>query len=169
MSSRSLTLADGQLSVSNATLISGADVPAGFVSLLLSNTHSGNVTVTLTFRRAAGTARRLCKVTLEADEQLKIDNLPIQPDDSVLGFADIASVVDYLVSAPPGSGQLGIAVVGTDGATKREISGSAIISGNVDVAESPSLEDLMTEQNSILRRVLLALEMLHGSKIPDPA
>ena len=167
MPSRQLTLADGQLSTTTATLIGGADVPGSHVSVLLSNTSSFDVTVTLSFQRAGGTARRIRKVTLEADDQLLLRHLPIQPNDTLLGVANVPSAVDYLVNSST-DGPISISVLSASGGVKNEITGETAVTGQVNVGETPSMEDLMTEQNSILRRVLLALELLHGNEIPDP-
>lgn len=36
------------------------------------------------------------------------------------------------------------------------------------ISAAPTVEELLTEQNSLLRRLVLAMEMIHGNKIPDP-
>ena len=36
------------------------------------------------------------------------------------------------------------------------------------VSGAPSLEELLTETNSLLRRLALAAEIAHGTEIPDP-
>ena len=38
----------------------------------------------------------------------------------------------------------------------------------VVVSEARTIEDRLEEMNSLLRRVVLALEMLHGTRIEDP-
>ena len=55
---RTLTLADGQLGTTAATVIAGATVPAGTrLDVILQNTSAVTQEVVLTFQRAGGTAR----------------------------------------------------------------------------------------------------------------
>lgn len=39
----------------------------------------------------------------------------------------------------------------------------------VKVSEAPSVQELLEQTNSLLRRLVLAMEMVHGTEIPDPA
>lgn len=38
----------------------------------------------------------------------------------------------------------------------------------IELAEAPTVESLLEETNSLLRRLVLGLELLHGKSIPDP-
>ena len=101
MASRTRTVADGQLATTAASILSGADVPGGYVEVLLSNTGTSEETVILTYQRAGGTARRLARVVLQGDEQAVVVGIAMQPDDTLLGVTTTASVADYLIFETP--------------------------------------------------------------------
>ena len=170
---RELTLADGQLGTSAASVLSGADAPSGVVSGIFHNTSDVEQTVLLTFKRSGGTARRLVRAVLLENEQLIVSNLPMQPDDTLLGRTTTASTVDYLIYSATRGGQFGVVCLGADGLTKQELSTAATtaltVVGDMDIVESPSVEVLLSEQNSLLRRLVLSAEVLCGGAIPDPA
>lgn len=165
---RSLTLADGQLGTTAATLLSGADAVAGSVSAVFTNTSAAEQTVILTFRRSGGTARRIARAVLAEHEQLRLDNLPMQPDDTLLGYTSNASAVDYLVVSGDG-GAMRLTPYGATGSPKSTVDGEQEVSGSLTLSEVSPLEDLDSERNSLLRRLVLGIEMLTGTPIPDPA
>ena len=164
---RSLTLADGQLGVTAATLFLGADGPAEYVNVVLANQSQQNdITVTLTFRRAGGTGRRLAKIVLDKDEQIVLTNLPMQPDDSLVGLANYAASIDYLISTGQG-GPLRMVTIAASGAIKANTVGSQEMSGTINLDKATALETLLEEQNNLLRRVVLGLEIISGANIPE--
>lgn len=166
---RELSLADGQLAASASTLISGSDVGTGFVSIVLANTSTVEQTVVLTFSRAGGTARRLARAVLAEGDQLIVNNLPMQGDDVVQGYATVANNVDYVVYSATSGESVTITAIDASGNPRTESAGTIEFSGTLDVSKSAELADLMTEQNSILRRMLLALQMTLSFEVPDPA
>lgn len=101
MPARNVTLADGQLGASAATLLSGADFD-GNVQLACHNTAAAKQTVVINFQRAGGTARRIARAVLEQDESLFVTGIALQPDDTLLGYATGASAVDYMVTLSAG-------------------------------------------------------------------
>lgn len=137
---RNLTLADGRLGTTAATVISGADVPEKRVDVLLQNTGTSEETIVLTFQRAGGTARRLARIVLQENEQALARNVPMQPDDTLLGLTTTASTVDYIVQSG-GDGSFGIEVYDSRG------SGRGIVT---------------------MRRLLLGIEHMIGDELPDP-
>ena len=167
---RKETLADGQLGTTAASLIDPTLVPAGAVTVVLSNIASTDETVILTFQRAGGTARRLARRTLAQHQQLIIKNLPIQPSDSLLGVTSNAGAVDYVVVTADDSGPFHIQAMSAQGEPIQSSTGDTEVSGTLELSSVPTMEDLMTEQNSLLRRMLLGLEILanNGHSIPDP-
>lgn len=119
MADRQLTLADGQLGTTAATLFSGANAPAtGRINLIASNTGILEETIVLTFQRAGGTARRIARAVLKKNQALMVCGLPIQPDDTLLGVTTSATVVDYLISASEDSRHT-ITVLDVDGTPKQ--------------------------------------------------
>lgn len=138
---RPLTLADGQVGTTAATLLSGADAPpTGRVDVVLQNTTSAVQTVVLTYTRAGGTARRLARFVLEENQQAVYRGVPLQPDDTLLGVTTTASVVDYLIFASDAK-TLSSETYTADGAGK-----------GVDA----------------LRKLLFGSELSHGTELPDP-
>lgn len=116
---RKLTLADGQLAAAAATILAGSSLDGGEggkVQVLAQNVGSSAETVVLTMQRAGGTARRVARAVLAANEQLLVTGLPMQPDDTLLGTTTNATSVDYLVTAS--DGPLTIRTLGAAGAEK---------------------------------------------------
>jgi hypothetical protein len=139
---RDLTLADGQLGTTAATLYSGASAPANGhrIDVILQNTGDSEETVVLTFQRMGGTARRLFQCVLQADEQLLLRGVPVQPDDTVLAVTSTASVVDYLVT----------------------VSSAATLTA--EVLDSSGTNKGVTT----LRKILLGVEYFVGGSLADP-
>lgn len=137
---RPLTLADGQLGTTAATLLSGADAPqSGRVDVVLSNTGTSEETVVLTFQRSGGTARRLARLVLNANEQAHVRGVAVQPDDTLLAVTSTASAVDYLVTA----------------------SGAATLT--VDVLDGAGT----SKGVATLRRILQGVQTVVGDELPD--
>lgn len=124
---RTQSLADGQLDDSASTLLEGSSTAEGRVNVVLYNTGSQAQTVVLTFSRAGGTARRLARAELDADEGLLLTGVPLQPGDSLLGVASSAAAVDYLVLAGGGDA-LALHTLAADGSSRA-----------LDTAESPNV------------------------------
>jgi hypothetical protein len=115
---RDLTLADGQLSSTAATLFAGSGTQARRVDVILQNTGSSTETVTLTFTRANGsTARRLARLELGENQQAFVYGVPLEPDDTLTAVATTGSVVDYLVFAS-GSRSFGMELLDSTGTSK---------------------------------------------------
>lgn len=116
---RNLTLADGQLGVTAATVLAGSAAPAGGrIDFIAHNTSTTTQEVVLTFQRAGGTARRIARAELEEDQGLIVRGLPIQADDTLLGVTTGAQAVDYLVNASE-SDEFSVSVMEATGAAKR--------------------------------------------------
>jgi hypothetical protein len=104
------TYADGQLAAAAAALFTaGQDLnyPSDgsvSVSLSLCNTSGASAeTVTITFQRQGGTARRIARVVLAANETATIQGIPMAMGDILLGVATDATTVDYLVGNSGGA------------------------------------------------------------------
>lgn len=95
---RNLTLADGQLGASSATIL-GVDGSQRVVAVTLHNTAAAEQTVALTVTRSGSTARTIVRVKLKQYETLYVRGLGLDPSDILSGSASAASAVDYLVSA----------------------------------------------------------------------
>lgn len=138
---REWTLADGQLGTTAATLLSGVDAPAlGHVEVVLQNTGDTEETIVLTFRRSGGTARRLVRLVLQANEQAFVRGVAMQPDDTLLAVTTTASTVDYLVVAS-GAKSLTAEVLDAAGTSKGV---------------------------TTLRKMLVGIEQLVGGELADP-
>ncbi len=153
---RTLTLADGQLGASAASILAGGDLPGSVsrVNISLANTSSIDQTVVLTFQRAGGTARRLCRAVLKQDEQLLVYGLAIQGYDTLLGQATGASSVDYLisVSAPPDGGPP--FVLAADGTPKRATTISVTVPKQVGLSmDGEAITALLSEMNETLMAI----------------
>ena len=166
MPGRELTLADGQLGVSSATILSGADAPSRSILAVFSNIASVSVTVLLTFSRAGGTARRLARAVLAQHDQLIVRNVPMQPDDTLSGYASVSGAIDYLVNSAQG-GTLSIGTVSADGSPKASVTGSSVITGELDVDQIPRVEALLEELRDEVARHTRALELAHGIEVPE--
>lgn len=116
MSSSATTLADGQVAAT-ATAVLSAGTP-GPVTAIFANTGVVAQSLIVTLKRGTGTARRLAKVLLAADEQMVIANLPLNADDTLYAQATDASVVDYLVVGAPPVAPLSIYSLDANGALK---------------------------------------------------
>lgn len=111
-----LSLADGQLAASTATIL-----PAGTdertVAVMLFNTTSQSQAVTLTVTRASSSARTIARVTLaEKYESAYVVGIPLDPSDVLSGYTTYASSVDYVVTASTGA--FNIIVRDADGSPK---------------------------------------------------
>lgn len=117
--SRALTVSDGQLGTTAATLLSGVSMPTDGrrLDIVIQNTGPNSEVVLITFQRAGGTARRLARAVLEENEQLIINSLPVQGDDTPLGRTTTASVVDFMTMISAG-GPFRIEVLSANGTGK---------------------------------------------------
>ena len=128
---REMTLADGQLAASAATILAGSSVPPGArVAGTFQNTGGNAETVVLTFQRAGGTARRVARFVLQTNEQAVVRGLGMQPDDTLLGTTTNATAVDYVLSA---CGDLPLEIVGFDANGALKSGAAAIGSGNLTI------------------------------------
>ena len=163
---REESLADGQLTTTNTTLISGADVPTAALTVIFVNASLVDVEITVTFKRAGGTARRLGNLTLEPNEEFRLVNLPIQPDDSLLAVAGLSGKVDYLILGSR-SGSFHKMAFNADGALKQETSGSLAVAGSLTTLDQLALDEL-SQHSALLRRILVGIETIAGGDIGDP-
>ena len=90
-----LVLSDGQLSTTSATLVTATG--SQYIALTLFNTsESATVTVRLTLARSGGTARNFAIGELGPLEAMYVRGIGLDPSDTLAGYADIASTIDYL-------------------------------------------------------------------------
>lgn len=116
---RDLTLADGQVSTTAASIFAGTSAPpSGRIDAILSNTATLKQTLTLTFQVGGGTARRLGRAELEKNEQCIVRGLPVQGGDTLLASTTGAEAVDYLIMASQSQG-FSVSVYQADGAPKQ--------------------------------------------------
>lgn len=117
MAARNLTLANGQLEATAATLLAGsAAPPEGLVNVVLNNTGSSEETVLLTLQVRGGTARRVARVVLNENEAAHVKGVPLATEDTLLAVTTNGSAVDYLVTV--GDGGLRVQVLSADGTDK---------------------------------------------------
>ena len=128
-----LTLADGQLSATAATVYSG---DARIVTINAYNTSaSSSETVSFTFQRNGGTARGLHRAILAPYERVIISGVCVETADTILGSATDAATVDYLVTI--GSGPFNVSSFDASGALKQVntgVAGNQTISGTLTVS-----------------------------------
>lgn len=98
MPGRNLTIADGQVATAAAQIATSPGTDASRVNVAFANVGGQDETLVLTISRNGGTARRLRRVVLAADEQLEICGLALNGTDSLLAATTNAGSVDYLVS-----------------------------------------------------------------------
>lgn len=126
----SQTLTASQLAASSTT-IHTAD-KGGTYSLLLANTSASSAeTCVVTVARAGGTARRIARVVLAANETAHILNIPMSSGDVLAGSATDASTVDYTLSVS-GGGEFRVVCLDANGALR---SGTGGLSGNVTLSD----------------------------------
>lgn len=117
MAARNLTLANGQLETTAATLLAGSAAPSeGLVNVALNNTGSSEETVLLTLQVRGGTARRVARVVLNENEAAHVKGVPLAAEDTLLAVTTTASAVDYLVTV--GDGSLRVQALSADGTDK---------------------------------------------------
>ncbi len=122
MPARDKTLADGQLSATSATILSGdsvRNVSSGRVTLTLANTVVAEQEIFVKFQRDGGTARLIAHAVLEKYQVYIVKGIAMQPDDTLVGYAGSADVVDYLVAAASDETEFGMAAVAADGTVKQ--------------------------------------------------
>lgn len=96
-----LTLADSQLGTTEAEIIAGIGSVAKRLHLIFSNVGTFEETVLIRISRNGGTARRLYRMVLQANEAFELDGLPLNSDDSLKASTTNASSVDCVVSQAP--------------------------------------------------------------------
>lgn len=110
-------LADGQLTGSSATLVTATG--SQYVSLSFFNTSvSATVAVTVTLQREGGTARTFLRVELGPYEGLYVRGLPLDPTDTLAGYADATSLIDYIVGWDRDDSDFLVFTIDKTGATK---------------------------------------------------
>lgn len=96
---KNLTVADGQVASGTAgQIVAGPSNHARRMNLIFANVGGQEETLVISLSRNGGTARRLKRVVLGADEQLEISGLPVNQSDSVLAVTSNAKSVDYVAS-----------------------------------------------------------------------
>ncbi len=94
-----LTVADGQVANAAPGLLTvGRGNHARRMNLTFANVGTQEETLVLTVSRAGGTARRLKRVVLAANEQLEVGGLPLNQSDSLYAQTTNPASVDYTVS-----------------------------------------------------------------------
>ena len=90
-----LVLSDGQLTTSSATLVTATG--SQYIALTFFNTsESATATVRLTLARRGGTARNFAIGELGPLEAMYVRGIGLDPSDTLAGYADLNSLVDYL-------------------------------------------------------------------------
>ena len=97
-----LTTGDGQVATTATQITTGVGDRAVRLDLKFCNVGGQEETLVLTISRNGGTARRLKRVVLQANEEFKISGLGLNKSDSLLAATTNASSVDYVIaiSAP---------------------------------------------------------------------
>jgi hypothetical protein len=93
-----LTTADGQVTTTATQITAGVGDRAQRLNLKFCNVGGAEETLVLTVSRNGGTARRLKRVVLAANEEFKLGGLALNKSDSLLGVTTNAASVDYVVS-----------------------------------------------------------------------
>ena len=101
-------LNNGQLPTVAAAIVTGSNLPGNVgtrVGLTLNNT-SGSLTETilLTYVPSGGTARRIKRIILAANEQAVVSNIVLMPGDTINGVTTDATTVDYVAYEDSGEG-----------------------------------------------------------------
>lgn len=113
-----LTLADGQVAASAGTIHTVTSTNEGRVGMTFHNTGSNSETVVVTLSRAGGTARRIARAVLAANEALVVTGFPVQAGDVIAAATTNASAADYVVTACSESVPLDIYTLSGNGARK---------------------------------------------------
>jgi hypothetical protein len=93
-----LTIGDGQVAITATQITAGSGDRAQRLDIKFCNTGDQEETLILTISRNGGTARRLKRVVLAANEEFKLGGLALNKTDSLLGVTTTASSIDYVVS-----------------------------------------------------------------------
>lgn len=112
------------------------------MQIVLANVSESSQTVTLTYLPSgSSTARQLGPaLALGPGESAAVRNIPLEPSDALLGVADTAETVDYLIFSAPG-GSFVVDVYDANGTGKGV---------------------------STLRKILLGIEHLTDGEMADP-
>lgn len=116
-----LNFADGQVAATATQICVGPSEDAQTLGRLLAtfcNTGTDTETLVLTVSRNGGTARRLYRCTLDPDEQLIVNGLPLNRTDSFLASTTNAGVVDYVVAIAPQDTPFSVQVFDDDGSPR---------------------------------------------------
>lgn len=155
MASRTHTMTDGTLTASAASILAGTafgtDVLTGKVSVVLQNTAATTETVVLTFTRSGGTSRRIARAVLAQNEQMVVNGLPMQYDDTLLGQSTNASAVSYLVNAQA-EGTFEIYVLDANGSRKNgaaHLSGPVTLTGDLTVTSDSGTSHVIWDSSAV--------------------
>jgi hypothetical protein len=128
-----ITLADGQVGAT-ATALSTNPL-SGLVNVTFCNVGGLSETVVVTLLRNGGTARRVARAVLAANEALVVAGLQVHGVDTLKASTTNATSVDYVVSSAPDSSRLQIYTLDANGAVKQVNSGQ-ILAGAVTITSS---------------------------------
>ncbi len=95
---KNLTTGDGQVATTATQITAGRGDVARRMNITFANVGGQEEVLILTMSRNGGTARRIKRVVLGADEQLEIAGLPLNLSDSLLAQTTNAASIDYVVS-----------------------------------------------------------------------
>lgn len=95
---QNLTTGSGQVAVTATQITAGVSDRARRLNLKFCNVGGQEETLVLTVSRNGGTAVRIKRVVLAADEEFKLSGLPLNSTDSLLAATTNAASVDYLIS-----------------------------------------------------------------------
>lgn len=128
---RTYTLADGQVAAAAAAILAGSALDTDtLVQGVFQNTAGTTETVVVTMKRSGGTARRIARAVLTANEQLIFTGQPMQLDDTLLAVTSNGSAVDYVISRS--DGPFNLYTLDANGAIKN--GASSIASGNQTIS-----------------------------------
>lgn len=133
-----LALANGQVAATAGTILAGSTLLAeGRVDACFTNVGGAPETLVVTVKRNGGTARRVARFVLQANETAYVCGFVMEPSDTLLAATSNATSVDYTVDLSTG-GPLRIFSCDANGAERSGAaaigSGSLTITGDLTVS-----------------------------------
>lgn len=133
-----LALANGQVPATAGTILAGTTLLAeGRVDACFTNVGGAPETLVVTVKRNGGTARRVARFVLQANETAYVCGFVMEPSDTLLAVTSNATSVDYTVDLSTG-GPLRIFSCDANGAERSGAaaigSGSLTITGDLTVS-----------------------------------
>ncbi len=111
-------VSNGQLATSAAAIYTGVSSVQCVVTCQNTSTNTAQ-TIVLTLTPTSGTARRVARAVLAANEQLVVSGVPLSSGDVLMGHTTTATTVDYLVSTTSTDIPYTVASLDANGAVKQ--------------------------------------------------